>query len=217
MNVIADNMHAQVENKGNMFHFFLKIMDHKKDGMVINILDGKITLANGNTKPKITTKGLMLLVIWKDGSTSWVKLKDLKASNPGCGICRVYSGRTILSQAKVKKNYWKVMQKFGIKLPHSTEEALEINRVMGMDHWRKAFNKEMLTVKIVWNAKDGIALEAVRSGKAKGMIGFQEIGCHIVFDIKMDIMRKARFVDSGHMLETPAALMYSSVVLRESI
>jgi hypothetical protein len=83
LNVIANNMYAQVDNKGNMFHFFLKIMDHKKDGMVINILDGKITLANGNTKPKITTKGRMLLVMWKDGLTSWVKLKDLKASNPG--------------------------------------------------------------------------------------------------------------------------------------
>jgi N-acetylneuraminic acid mutarotase len=77
-------MYAQVDNKGNMFHFLLKIMDHKKDGMVINISDGKTTLANGNVKPKITTKGLMLLVMWKDGLTSWVKLKDLKASNPGC-------------------------------------------------------------------------------------------------------------------------------------
>jgi hypothetical protein len=68
--------------------------------------------------------------------------------------------------------------------------------------------------KIAWNAKDGITLEAVRSGKAKDMIGFQEIGYHIVFDIKMDIMRKARFVDSGHMMETLTAMMYSSVVLR---
>jgi hypothetical protein len=114
----------------------------------------------------------------------------------------------------VVKKYGKVMHKFGIKLPYSVEEALEINRVMGMDHWRKALNKEMLTVKIAWNAKDGITPEAVRSGKAKDMIGFQEIGCHIVFDIKMDIMRKARFVDSGHMMETPAAMMYSSVVWR---
>jgi hypothetical protein len=32
INVIADNMYPQVDNKGNMFHFLLKIMDHKKDG-----------------------------------------------------------------------------------------------------------------------------------------------------------------------------------------
>jgi hypothetical protein len=35
----------------------------------------------------------------------------------------------------------------------SVEEALEIDRVMGMDHWRKALNKEMLTVMIAWNFK----------------------------------------------------------------
>jgi hypothetical protein len=42
---------------------------------------------------------------------------------------------------KVKK-CWKTTHKFGSKLLHSMEEALEIDRVMGMDHWRKALNKE---------------------------------------------------------------------------
>jgi hypothetical protein len=81
---------------------------------------------------------------------------------------------------KVKKKYWKMMHKFGIKLLHSVEEALEIDRVMGTDHWRKALNKEMSKVKIAWNAKDGVTLEDVRSGKVKDMIGFQEIGCHCI-------------------------------------
>jgi hypothetical protein len=54
-------------------------MDHKKDGMMIHISDSTITSANGNMKPKIMTKGWMLLVMWKDWLTSWVKLKDLKA------------------------------------------------------------------------------------------------------------------------------------------
>ncbi len=69
-NVIAYNMYAQVNNEGNMFQLLLEIMDHKKDGMVINILIGTITSANGNVKPKITMKGWMLLVVWKDWSTS---------------------------------------------------------------------------------------------------------------------------------------------------
>jgi hypothetical protein len=47
------------------------------------------------------------------------------------------------------------------------------------------------------------------------MIGFQEIGCHIVFNIKLDFARKARFVAGRHMTETPTAMMYSSVVSRE--
>ena len=49
------------------------------------------------------------------------------------------------------------------------------------------------------------------------MIGFQEIGCHIVFDVKMDFTRKARFVAGGHTTDAPAAMTYSSVVSRESV
>jgi hypothetical protein len=74
----------------------------------------------------------------------------------------------------------------------------------------------MLKVKIAWNTKDGVTPEDGRSGKAKGMILFQEIGCHIVFDIKMDFTRKARFVAGGHMMETHTAMTYSSV-FRESV
>jgi hypothetical protein len=52
--------------------------------------------------------------------------------------------------SKVKSHYWRTTHKFGIKLPHSVEEALEIDRVTGTDFWRKAINKEMAKVKIAW-------------------------------------------------------------------
>jgi hypothetical protein len=71
-NVIANNMYAQVDDEGNMFQLLLEIMDHKKDGMAVNILDGTVAVVNGNVKPKVTTEGWMLLVMWKDGLTSWV-------------------------------------------------------------------------------------------------------------------------------------------------
>jgi hypothetical protein len=90
------------------------------------------------------------------------------------------------------------MHKFGCNLPHLVEEALEIDRQMGTDHWQRALNKEMSKVKIVWNACDDITPNDIQLGKAKDMIGFQEIGCHIVFDIKMDFTRKARFCAWGH-------------------
>jgi len=38
--------------------------------------------ANGLQKPKKTMRGWFLLVQWRDGSVSWEKLTDLKASNP---------------------------------------------------------------------------------------------------------------------------------------
>jgi hypothetical protein len=43
------------------------------------------------------------------------------------------------------------------------------------------------------------------------------IKCHIIFDVRMDFKRKARFVAGGHMADPPATLTYSSVVSRDSI
>jgi hypothetical protein len=82
MNVIAENMYAQVDNEGNMFHLLDVFMDHKKDDTAIDIANGTVTTPSGNVKPKITTQGWQLLVLWKDKSMCWVKLQDLKASNP---------------------------------------------------------------------------------------------------------------------------------------
>jgi hypothetical protein len=48
-------------------------------------------------------------------------------------------------------------------------------------------------------------------------VGYQEIDCHIIFDIKMDLTRKARFVAGGHTTETPMSITYSSVVSRDSV
>jgi hypothetical protein len=80
--IIAKNMFAQVDSEGNQYLLLLQeIMDHKKDNSVIPMSDRKISSANGQPKPKITTRGWFLIVQWRDGSTSWEKLKDLKASN----------------------------------------------------------------------------------------------------------------------------------------
>jgi hypothetical protein len=75
----------------------------------------------------------------------------------------------------------------------------------------------MSKVKVAWNASDDITPNDVRSGKVKDMIGFQEVGCHIVFDIKMDFTRKARFCAGGHTTDTPVAMTYSSVLSRDSV
>ncbi|KAI2490646.1 Reverse transcriptase (RNA-dependent DNA polymerase) [Fragilaria crotonensis] len=60
--------------------------------------------------------------------------------------------------------------------------------------------------------------EQVRTGKEPSMIGFQEIRCHVIFDVKMDFTRKARFVAGGHTTDTrPLSITYSSVVSRDSV
>ena len=49
-------------------------------------------------------------------------------------------------------------------------------------------------------------------------IGYQQIRCHMIFDIKQeDFRRKARLVAGGHTTEAPATITYASVVSRESV
>ena len=83
---------------------------------------------------------------------------------------------------------------------------------------KKAINKEIAKVKIAWAThNDGHTPQQIWEGKVAEFIGFQEIGCHLVFDIKMDYTRKACFVASGHPASAPSLLTYSSVVLCDSI
>jgi hypothetical protein len=126
-NVISDSMYAHVDNKGNMYQLLDEIMDHKKDDMVIDIANDTVTWASGNVKPKITTQGWQLLMMWKDKSMSWVMLKDLKASNP-VELAEYVVVNQIAEElafkwwvsitlhkqnhiiSKVKKKYWRTMQ-----------------------------------------------------------------------------------------------------------
>jgi hypothetical protein len=48
-------------------------------------------------------------------------------------------------------------------------------------------------------------------------VGSMWIPCHMIFDIKLDLTRKARFVAGGHWTDTPTQLTYSSIVTRESV
>ena len=58
----------------------------------------------------------------------------------------------------------------------------------------------------------------VKDEGAVAPVGYQEIGCHPIFDIKLTTLtRKVRFVAGGHTMDTPAAMTYASVVSRESV
>ena len=57
-----------------------------------------------------------------------------------------------------------------------------------------AIQKEMEHVMPAFTRAE-CSLEEVKSGKA--LPGYQEIKCHLVFNIKIDFMRKARFVAGG--------------------
>ena len=121
--------------------------------------------------------------------------------------------------AKIKTKYWRTTHKFGIEIPKSVEHALRIDYETGTDYWRRAIEKEMKNVRVAFQRFTG---DDPGGGQGQGptsLQGYQEIKCHMIFDIKMDgeFTRKARFVAGGHTTDVPSTTTYSSVVSRESV
>jgi hypothetical protein len=82
-NAIAENLLAQVDAEGHRQLMIDKIIDHRSDATTIQKKDRYIINKKNNTKcRKLMTRGWELCVIWKDGLTNWILLKDLKDSYP---------------------------------------------------------------------------------------------------------------------------------------
>jgi hypothetical protein len=79
--MIAENMHAQCDIEGRKYNLMEGIVDHNTDGHAVKLADMYIKHVS-NKKVRKTTKGWNLCVEWKDGTTSWERLADLKESNP---------------------------------------------------------------------------------------------------------------------------------------
>jgi hypothetical protein len=76
-NVIAENMYAQCDIEGRQFNLMECIIDHKTD--VHAVAPAYMYIKHGiNKKVRKTTKGWHLCVEWKNGTTSWERLADLK-------------------------------------------------------------------------------------------------------------------------------------------
>jgi hypothetical protein len=48
-------------------------------------------------------------------------------------------------------------------------------------------------------------------------IGHKIIDCHLIFDVKLDLTKKARYVAGGYQTDPPKQRTYSSVVSRDSV
>ena len=79
-NAIANNLFAQVDQDGRRFVLFEEIIDHGTDGTDIKEEDAFIHMENGNKRRRKTTKGWEVCIQWKDGSSTWNQIKDVKES-----------------------------------------------------------------------------------------------------------------------------------------
>ncbi|GFH56615.1 pol protein [Chaetoceros tenuissimus] len=87
------------------------------------------------------------------------------------------------------------------------EEAVVLDRANRNTLWQDVIKKEMSKVEVAFHFNQYGSIP----------VGFQKIACHIVYDVKFDSTRKARYVGGGHMASVPAAQSYSSVVSRDSV
>jgi len=74
-NAIAENLYSQVDGEGKSFTLLEEIMDHERDSSALT--QEEITKRNRHT-----TKDWKFLVLWKDGMTSYVPLREMKNSYP---------------------------------------------------------------------------------------------------------------------------------------
>ena len=81
-NVIAENMHAQCNPDGQQFLLLSSIIDHKKDDTAIQKAEQGFNPNGCKQLKKKATRGWLLCIEWKDGTTTWEKLSNMKESFP---------------------------------------------------------------------------------------------------------------------------------------
>jgi hypothetical protein len=114
---------------------------------------------------------------------------------------------------KVNSKYWMATHKFRIELPKIVEHAYRINRETWAIFWHDMIEQEMKRIREAMQEFDGDIVEA-----RKRLIGYQQINCHMVFEVKMEgLARKARYVAGSHTTKIAKSLTYASVVTTESV
>jgi len=224
-NLIAECLYSQVDDEGRQYLLMSEIIDHKKTAEAVADEEIFQISHNGNIHKRMTTKGWKLCVTWKDGSTSWETLADMKHSFPvqvaeyaianklqeqpafRWWVPDVIKRKTRMIKA-VKTRYFKKTHKYGIRLPKTVAEAYQIDQETGTDYWHQAIMKEM--------KNNSVAFEFLEEGESPP-VGSKWIPFHMIFDIKCDFTRKARFVAGGHWTDVPDSITYSSVVTRDSV
>jgi hypothetical protein len=201
-----------------------ELVDHKKSEEATPSDDGYVTV-NERRHPKRTTQGWQLCVKWHDGSTSWEHLKDLKEANPietaEYAVVHSLSHEPAFSwwvkhtlkkrdtiNAAVRARFVRKDFKFGIQVPNTIAEARRLDAESGDTYWEKLIKKEMQNVRVAFKVLDN---------KQNLPVGYLQIPCRLIFDVKLDFTRKARLVAGGHVTDPPSIITYASIVLRESV
>jgi hypothetical protein len=224
-NIIAENMYSQVDANGHVHSLLDSIIDHSKDEKAIDKDDMYTTTKSGQRRIRKSTQGWKLLVLWKDGSEQWIPLKILKESHP-VEVAEFAVSRGIDAEpafcwwtpytlrkrdriiSAVKSRIAKTSHKYGVEIPNNIEHAFLLDKQNGNTFWRDSINKEMENLKV--------AFDILPEGK-NAPPGYSKASGHIIFDVRMTLERKARWVKDGHKTPEPGWSTFAGVVSRESV
>jgi hypothetical protein len=170
-NVITDNMYAQCDIEGRQYNLMEGIIDRKTDRHAIEPA-GMYIKHDSNKKVSKTAKCWHLCVEWKDVTTSWERLVDIKESNP-VEVAEYAASKSLLdtlafvwwaphvlnkrtrSISPVTKRYHKRTHKFGIEVPRSWNDCVRLERENDNTLWQDAVRKEMQNVRIAFKILNG--------------------------------------------------------------
>ncbi len=166
-NLIAESMYAQCDPDGNQYVLLDSLNDYRRLDTTLKLSDQTVVRNDNRTYKKRNTIGWQICCQWKDGSSSWEKLSDLKESHPietaefavAMGIDHEPAfnwwvphvlkkqDRIISKVAKRSARYLKRTHKFGIEVPKTVKEALALDRKNGNTLWADGIAKEMTEVR----------------------------------------------------------------------
>ena len=85
--------------------------------------------------------------------------------------------------------YMKKTHKFGVEVPTTLAEALELDKKNSDTHWYDGIASEMNNTRV--------AFDVLPEGQ-NAPIGHQFVKCHMIFDVKMeDFHQKSQYVTGG--------------------
>ena len=151
--IIVECMYSQCDIEGNQYRLMDHTVDHRKDNKVVCKETQDVTL-NGKSYKQKTTRGRQLCIQWKEKSTSWERLSDMKESCPvsvaeytepmGIRDEPAFSWWTthVLKKrqriiAAVNNRCHKMMHKFGSRCPKLWRKPWLWTKKMGMTHGGK--------------------------------------------------------------------------------
>lgn len=110
--------------------------------------------------------------------------------------------------ASIKARVKKTTHKYGIEIPRSVEHAYEIDWKNGNTFWRDALKKEMSNIDVAFN---------FLADDEKIPEGYTKSSGHIIFDVKMNFTRKARFLKDGHLTKDIDGSNYAGIVSCDTV